>query len=138
MAGLSAYGTIFTLGSTGSTGVIGNLTNISGPGITADTIDITSHDSTGAYRQFVAGLIDGGEISLEGNLVTAAAGNAFMTAINNRSTTACSIILPTTGTSIGKWTFSAVPVSFETQTPHDGKIGFTASVKVTGTPTLSS
>ena len=134
MAGLSAYGTIFTLGSTGSTGVIGNLTNISGPGISADTIDVTSHDSTGAYRQFVAGLIDGGEISLEGNLVTAAAGNAFMTAINARSTTACSVIFPT----IGKWAFAAVPTAFETQTPHDGKIGFTASVKVTGKPTLSS
>ena len=76
MSGLSAYGTIFTLGSTGTTGIIGNLTNISGPGITADTIDVTSHDSTGGYRQFIAGLIDGGEISLEGNLVTAAAGNA--------------------------------------------------------------
>ena len=138
MSGLSAYGTIFTLGSTGSTGIIGNLTNISGPGVSADTIDVTSHDSTGGYRQFVAGLIDGGEISLEGNLVTAAAGNAFMTAINARSTTACSIIYPTTSASIGKWTFSGIPVSFETQAPHDGKIGFTASVKVTGTPVLSS
>ena len=134
MAGLSAFGTIFTLGSTGSTGVIGNLTGISGPGISADTIDVTSHDSSAGYRQFVAGLIDGGEISLEGNLLTAAAGNAFMTAINARSTTACSIIFPT----IGKWTFSGIAVGFETDSPHDGKIGFSASVKVTGQPTLSS
>jgi predicted secreted protein len=136
MAGLSAFGTIFTLGSTAT--VIGNLTGISGPGISVDTIDVTSHDSAAAYRQFVAGLIDGGEISLEGNLVTAAAGNIFMTAINARTTTACSIILPTTSQSIGKWTFSAVPTGFETDAPYDGKIGFSASLKVTGQPVLSS
>jgi predicted secreted protein len=134
MSGLSAFGTIFTLGSTGSTGVIGNLTGISGPGISADTIDVTSHDSDAAYREFVAGVIDGGEISLEGNLLTAAAGNAFMTAINARSTTACSIIFPT----IGKWTFSAVPTGFETDAPFEDKLSFSASLKVTGQPVLSS
>jgi predicted secreted protein len=134
MSGLSAFGTIFTLGSTGSTGVIGNLTGISGPGISADTIDVTAHDSAADYRQFVAGVIDGGEISLEGNLVTAAAGNDFMTAINARSTTACSIIFPT----IGKWVFSGVPTAFETDAPFDDKLSFSASVKVTGQPVLSS
>ena len=133
MAGLSAYGTIFAIGTTNSTGLIANLTGISGPSISADTIDVSSHDSADAYRTFVVGLIDGGEISLEGNLITAAAGNRIMTVINDRTTQACIVKFP----NAVKWTFAGIPTGFETDAPHDGKIGFSASVKVSGKPTLA-
>jgi len=134
MAGFSAFGTMFCIGSTTTANAVAELTGISGPGISADTIDVSSHGSADAYREFVAGLIDGGEISIEGNLTSATAGNVIMTAINNRTTTACAIIYPT-GVA---WTFVGIPTGFEADAPHDGKIGFSGSVKVTGKPTLSS
>ena len=134
MSGLSAHGTIFALNSTLTP--VAHLTGISGPNISADTIDVSSHDSTDAYRTFVAGLIDGGEVSLEGNLLTATAGNLIMTAIAARSTTPCIIKFP--APALGRWTFVGIPTGFETDAPHDGKIGFSATVKVSGRPTLST
>jgi predicted secreted protein len=42
-----------------------------GPGRTRDTVDVTSHSSTGGYREFIAGLKDGGEISATYNVIFA-------------------------------------------------------------------
>ena len=135
MAGFAAFGSVFCIGSTTTaSGAVAELTGISGPGVSADTIDVSSHGSTDAYRNFVAGLIDGGEISLEGNLTSATAGNVIMTAISARSTTMCLIKYPTGVV----WSFVGIPTGFECDAPHDGKLGFSASVKVTGRPTLSS
>jgi len=135
MAGLSAYGTKFCLGSTSTAQQIANLTGISGPSISVDTIDVTAHDSTGGYREFVAGLIDPGEITLEGNLVTAAAGNVILTELSARASTKATIIFPTGAC----WkSTSALVTAFETDAPHDGKIGFSATLKISGTPSLSS
>ena len=134
MAGYAAYGTLFTVGSTTTDNAVAELTNISGPGVSVNTIDVTSHDSADAYNEFVAGLIDGGEISFEGNLTSASAGNVIMNAINGRSTQKCAVIYPT-GVA---WEFVAIMTGLECDAPHDGKIGFSGSAKVTGKPTLSS
>ena len=136
MAGLSAFGTKFVLGdtSTAAGSLIGNLTGISGPNISVDTIDVTAHDSTGGYRAFVAGLIDPGEISIEGNLVTAAAGNVILTELSARTSTKAAIVFP----GGAAWaSTSCLVVGFETDAPHDGKIGFSATLKISGTPALS-
>ena len=136
MAGLSAFGTKFVLGdtSTAAGSLIGNLTGISGPNISADTIDVTAHDSTGAFREFVSGLIDGGEISIEGNLLTAAAGNVILTELTARTSTKAAIVFP----GGAKWSSTECLVTgFETNAPHDGKIGFSATLKISGTPALS-
>lgn len=41
--------------------------NFGGPGDTRDTVDVTSHSSTGGYREFITGLRDGGEVSCDIN-----------------------------------------------------------------------
>ena len=153
MAGYSAFGT--KLGySTAMTSLdlttkpstwdyIGEITNVGGPSISVNTIDVTSHDSPDAYNQFVAGLIDGGDITLEGNLVSAAAGNDIVDIANERATVCFYVKFPTTGTSASavsydSWLFAGVANSFETDAPHDGKIGFTAGIKLDGKPFLTS
>ena len=139
MSGLSAFGTIFTLGSTGSTGVIGNLTGISGPGISADTIDVTSHDSTNGYRQFVAGVIDGGEVTLEGNLLTAGAGDEMLELAETRANVCFRVKFPTASGSTGwDWLFAGSLNSFETDAPFDDQVSFSAGVKLTGQPFMTS
>ena len=57
-----ANASVFKLGST----TISEVTSISAPNLTADTIDVTTHGSTGRYREFIQGLRDGGEITIEG------------------------------------------------------------------------
>ena len=44
------------------------LTSINGLELSADTIDVTTLDSDGGYREFIGGFKDAGEVSLEGFL----------------------------------------------------------------------
>jgi predicted secreted protein len=149
MSGISAYGTLLGV-STGMSSLslttmpstwdyIGQLTNISGPSVAVDSIDVTSHDSTGGYRQFVAGLIDGGDLSLEGNLLTAGAGDELLDLAETRENICFYVKFPTAAGSTGwAWLFAGAVNGLETQAPHDGKIGFTASIKLTEQPFMTS
>jgi len=60
-----ALGTKLLIGETTPVEVAG-LTSIGGLELSADTIDVTTLDSDGAYREFIGGFKDGGEVSLEG------------------------------------------------------------------------
>ena len=132
MAGYSGFGTTLSIAGT----PVAELTSISGPTVSADSIDVTSHGSTNAYREFVAGLIDGGEISMEGNLTTAVAGNIILTAIHNRAEVQVVITFPAAA-GVATWTTQAIVTGFETDAPHDDKLGFSATIKVTGRPVLA-
>jgi predicted secreted protein len=46
---------------------IAEVKTISGPSFEAEEIDVTNHDSTGDFREFIRGLIDPGEITFEIN-----------------------------------------------------------------------
>ena len=46
---------------------IAEVNSITGPNLSRATIDVTSLDSTGGYREFIPGFRDGGEISLDMN-----------------------------------------------------------------------
>ncbi len=43
--------------------------SISGPNLSADDIDVTNHDSEGGFREFIAGLKEGGTCTFSGNFV---------------------------------------------------------------------
>ena len=53
--------------TTGAWQNIAEVNSINGPGMTRDTIDVTSLDSTGGYREFIAGFRDGGTVTLSMN-----------------------------------------------------------------------
>ena len=42
---------------------IAEVMNIDGPNLQQETVEVTSHDSTDRWREFIGGLKDGGEIS---------------------------------------------------------------------------
>lgn len=68
MAGYSGFGTRFERGDGSDPEeftLIGEATDIDGPEQDRDTIETTSHDSPGGFREFVGGLIDGGDVSFE-------------------------------------------------------------------------
>lgn len=46
---------------------IAEINSITGPNKTRDTIDVTSLDSTGGYREFIGGFRDGGTVTLPMN-----------------------------------------------------------------------
>jgi predicted secreted protein len=127
-----ANASVFKLGST----TISEVTSISAPNLTADTIDVTTHGSTGRYREFIQGLRDGGEITIEGYYTTASA-NTITTQLNTSATATATIDLPTTP-STTRFTATVICTAFSSEAPVDGAIGYSATFKVTGQPTLGT
>ena len=70
---ISGVGTVFLRWDTDSATSSGEWTewaeinSISGPSMSRDSIDVTSLDSTGGYREFIAGFRDGGTVTLNMN-----------------------------------------------------------------------
>ena len=141
MAGFSAFGTKLRMKDDSTTALssgdeIGDLTGISGPTMSAEEIDVTSHDSTGAFREFVPSFLDPGEISLEGNLMSGGGAEDMVDAFNDRKLQNIEIIFPTTDDL--KWSFNGYVTGVETDAPYDDKATFSATIKVSGAPTLGA
>lgn len=116
---------------------IKELTNIGFPQITTDTIDVTTHDSDDGFKEYLLGLKDVGEFNVDGFLeVTDTDGQLAMynDYLNNVSRSA-SIELGTTGVELA-FTAFLTSCSFGPLGVSDA-IPFSASVKVTGKPTLT-
>ena len=129
--GTFGNGSGFKLGSN----TISELTNISLPNMSADDIDITTHNDTDRIRQLIKGLTDPGEGPIEGNMTydEYAILYAGMTTTSLYSLT---IVLPTTP-SITTFAGNCYVKSLDGSSPHDGKIDMSASVKITGKPVLT-
>jgi predicted secreted protein len=127
-----ANASVFKLGST----TISEVTSISAPNLSADTIDVTTHGSTSRYREFIQGLRDGGEISIEGFYNTASSAT-IVTQFNTTSAATATIDLPTSP-SVTRFTASVICTAFSAEAPVDGAIGYSATFKVTGVPTIGT
>ncbi len=123
-------GTVLKIGTT----TISELTSISAPNLSADTIDVTNLSSSGRYREFIQGLRDGGEITMEGFLTTASA-NTIVTQLNTSSTATATVDFATSP-SVTRFTATVICTAFSSEAPVDGAIPFSATFKVTGQPTL--
>lgn len=64
---VSGVGTIFHKWDGSKWVTISEITSIKGPGMKRDTIEVTSMDSLGGYKEFIAGFRDSGTISLSMN-----------------------------------------------------------------------
>ena len=127
-----AQGAVFKLGST----TVAEVTSISAPNLSADTLDVTTHGSTGRYREFIQGLRDGGEITIEG-MYTTASSNTIVTQLNTTATATATIDLPTTP-STTRFTATVICTAFSSEAPVDGAISYSATFKVTGQPSLGT
>lgn len=135
MANYAAFGTLLKLAAATVAGV----TNISGPGLTLETIDVTNHSSTSAWREFVGGLKDGGEISLDIVYDPAAAthknaSGGLLYLLDQRTSGSFSIVFPDSGNTT--WSFTAFVTSFEPGAPVADGLTASVTLKITGAPTL--
>lgn len=128
MAGTFGNGATFVLGTT----TVSELTNISLPGISADSIDTTTHNNSDKFRTFIKGLSDGGEITIEGNMDYTDY-NTMYTAATTTSIYSATVNVPTSP-STTQWIANAFVTALDGDAPHDEKINFSATLKVTGKP----
>jgi predicted secreted protein len=116
---------------------IAELQNISGPNRSRDTIDVSSHDSADGFREFVGGFADGGEVSIDGNFYPADTDGQYALNTAYEAGTASTFTMTFPASTGSTFSFSAIVTAFNTTSPHDGKLGFTATLKISGKPTFS-
>lgn len=141
MAGRDAFGTQFQRGDGATPSEtftsIANVTSIGGPERTRETIDVTSHDSPDQWMEFVGGLKDGGEISLELNYdpteSTHDLDDDFDDVLPRNYRI---VILPGTDDEY-TWTISGILTQLGDEFPYDDKMSRNMTCKVTGKPTLA-
>ncbi|WP_262048658.1 phage tail tube protein [Bradyrhizobium sp. Bra78] len=117
-----------------TTGV--EITNITPPSMSRDSVDATHELSPNSWREFIPGLKDGGEVSVDMNFVPGNAEAAALmaefaldgaAAIKNRR-----IEFPDGS----YFAFAAFLTGYEPDAPIDDKLAASATFKVTGEPTL--
>lgn len=134
MTKYAAYGTLLKRGAT----TVAQVTALSGPGLSLDVEDVTSHDSTGAWEEVVATILRSGEVSAD--IVYDPAGathkntsGGLLYDLAQRASTTYSITFPGAVT----WSFTAYVVGFEPDAPVKGSLTAKVKLKITGAPTLA-
>lgn len=116
--------------------VLAEVTNVTGPSESMDLIEVTNHDSADTFKEFIAGLRDGGEVSVEGNFKASDSTGQIALHTDFQAGTSRTLLI-TFPSSLGNMSGTAFCTAFEMSFPHDGKIGFSATFKYTGKPTLT-
>lgn len=69
---VTGVGTVLAVGDAASPEVftaVTEVSNIGGPELAAEQVEVTSLDSAGGFKEFITGLKDGGSVSLESNWI---------------------------------------------------------------------
>ena len=118
-----------------SSSTLTELTSIGIPSLSADDLDVTTHNDTDRIRNFIKGLIDAGEIPFEGYINYTDYAAVFALAI----TTSCyttTITIPT-APSVTKFEAWGYVKGLEAEAPFDDIMPFSGSLKVSGKPILT-
>lgn len=141
MGKFAAKGTLLKVGDGASPEVfttIAHVTNIPGPETSRDMMDATALDSAGGYRESIPGLRDGGEIQIEGFFDATDTGQqALRTNLEDEEEARnFQVVLPV---AIAKqWNFTAYCNKYAPGHAVNGIAAFSATLKITGKPTLTS
>ena len=112
---------------------VAEVTSITWPGYARDAIDATHMNSDDKFREYIPGLMDAGEVTIELNYIPAAADV---------------LIAALTANAIGQFkiqhnagvnvVFKAIVTAYQPQAPVDDKMTASATFKVTGKPTWAA
>lgn len=112
--------------------------SFSGPGQTRDTVEVTSHSSTGGYREFIGGLRDGGEVSCDLNwLFDDPAQDALSDAFDDNDPTNFQMFFPS-ATANNLASFAGYVTDLSWSGPIDAQITKSLTIKITGPTTIST
>jgi hypothetical protein len=116
---------------------IAQISSLSGPNLQADTIDVTTHDSVNATREFVSGLIDAGEFTVglifDPNVVTH---TAMWNDLVARTSASFALHFPTLLAM--SWGFEGYVTGFgPIEAQPDGAVTTTVTMKLSGAPNVT-
>lgn len=137
MAGIDAFGTVWAIEYVVSSGTytpVADVTNIDVLDVDVDTIETSSHGSSGQWREFINGMKDAGKLTMEINYDPTVHATLFAevgsdTVKNHRITL--------TDSAAKKVTFKALVTGFQAGAPFDDKLSAKVTLKVSGAPAFS-
>lgn len=137
MAGLDAFGIALKRSDmatpTPTFTTLGNVTSVSGPEIERETYDVTAHDSLSGWREFIGGLKDGGEVSLDLNY-DPRKHDVLVADFEDTAPRDYKLTFPGT---LGEWALKLVLTGFSQEAPVDDKLAGTLKFKVSGKPVIT-
>lgn len=140
---IGSHGTLLKIGDGGAPEqftTIAEVTNISGPSLSMDTVDVTSHDSPNYHEEVIAGIKRAGEVTFSINFVPTHATHNPSTGLLrdwvNRTRRNFKLVFPDAGATT--WEFAAFVTGFQPTAPA-GSERLTADVtlKIASWPVLA-
>lgn len=119
---------------------VGETFALSEPERTKDTVDATHMTSDDRYREFLAGIKDGGEVTVEFNRIAGVAGDVGQVALNGafEYDGAVWVFMDIPLNPVVRWSLRGICTSRPNETPMDDKMTGSATFKVTGKPVLAA
>lgn len=116
---------------------IAGIKNIGGPGLSLDTVDVTTHDSANGWEEVVGTVLRTGEITLDivydpADTTQYASAGGLIYRLENKQYTWFDLTFRSTY----NWSFSGYVTGFEPGAPVDGDLTASVKIKITGVPTL--
>ena len=139
----AAWGTLLKIGDAATPveafTTIAEVRDITGPGLTMDTVDVTNHDSTDAWEEVVGTIKRSGNVTFTINYDPVAATHDATTGLlkdfDDRLLRNFQLVFTDTGTTT--WAFAAYIVGFTPNNPVAGERTADVSFKLSGEPTLA-
>ena len=116
---------------------IARVTEISPPSLSRDPVDVTHLKSTDRWKEFIAGMRDGGEVSL--TLVynpENSTQDLLMDDFNSNDRQDYRVKFP--NDQAHAWDFEGIVTAIETAVPMEDKVSQTITIKVSGKPTFEN
>lgn len=136
-AAMIGYGSIFEISTdSGATWTnIGEVTSIAPPSDEIDVLDATHVESPNRTREFITGLRDPGECSLEMHFIPGSVGDLKLQEVRDAAVRVRARI---TFPNAAIWTFSAIFTGYEPDVPMDDKMTATVTFKVTSSYSVTA
>jgi predicted secreted protein len=138
MAGMDGFGVQLQRGDgleTEAFTTIADVTSLNPPNISRETLDVTSHDSTNGWMEFLGSLKDPGEVSEDVNYQPDKH-DLLVSDFEDATPRNYRIVFPDADSTT--WEFPAILTAFEPETPYDDKATASLTWKVSGKPTITT
>lgn len=139
---ISSFGTLLQIGDGGtpeSFTTIAEVLDISGPDLSLDTEEVTSHDSPGGWEEHIGTILRSGEVTFDVNYVpteaTHDASTGLIADMVARTVRNFKLVFPDAGSTT--WSFSALVTGVKPAAPVEGSLKGSITLKVTGQPALA-
>ncbi len=126
------FGVLFKRSST----TIAEVTDVVGPGYTRDTVEATHTESPNNFKEYLSGLMDAGEVTLELNFLSDATQEQLLTDLTTTTAVSYNIVFPTP-TASKTCTFNAFITQWQPSAPIQDVMKLNATFKITGKPVWS-